>query len=475
MWLDSRFQASLRRSGLSRFEAVMDSSAGRCLRVLKARENWYLGPDAFSAPAVGMYLKKHRVRTWSTRVRATLNAGPGVTAAGVEAENALALTALGLDVMPLVAYGEKLRADGVLESFLLTEELAGYMELQAFLRQRFPASPARRDPDLQRIVVQVARIARLLHGAGYNHRDFYCCHFLIKELSPGAFDIRLIDLQRAERRRWFRRRWIVKDLAQLAYSAPHDRIGCKQQIALHAPLSGRAQASPRRQASDPRSARQGAKHATTAGGGAMRIGLVVERFDPLRGGLEQWTYRFAHQLARRGHEIHVVSREFSERTRTLPMIAHRVERVRSPLDFAAAAETTLAALELDVIHDMGVGWYCDILHPHGGSWASVAARKLLLLPRVAATAEVRAESACCPAIASFTNSWRGSMPITARSWWRCRDPWPTISRDSTRLLPSASASSTTAWTASVFRRNKPRRTARPCAAAWASSRKRSSC
>ena len=112
----------------------------------------------------------------------------------------------------------------------------------------------------------------------------------------------------------------------------------------------------------------------------MRIGLVVERFDTLRGGLEQWTYRFAHQLARRGHEIHVVSREFSERTRTLPMIAHRVERVRSPVDFAAAAETTLAALELDVIHDMGVGWYCDILHPHGGSWASVAARKVLLLP-----------------------------------------------------------------------------------------------
>ena len=119
----------------------MDSSAGRCLRVLKARENWYLGPDTFPAPAVGMYLKKHRVRTWSTRVRARLKAGPGATAAGVEAENARALAALGLDVMPLVAYGEKLHADGMLESFLLTEELAGYLELQSFLRQRFPASP----------------------------------------------------------------------------------------------------------------------------------------------------------------------------------------------------------------------------------------------------------------------------------------------------------------------------------------------
>ncbi len=37
-------------------------------------------------------------------------------------------------------------------------------------------------------------------------------------------EIRLIDLQRVERRRWFRRRWIVKDLAQLAWSAPQSCI-----------------------------------------------------------------------------------------------------------------------------------------------------------------------------------------------------------------------------------------------------------
>jgi UDP-glucose:(heptosyl)LPS alpha-1,3-glucosyltransferase len=113
----------------------------------------------------------------------------------------------------------------------------------------------------------------------------------------------------------------------------------------------------------------------------MKIGLVVERFDPLRGGLEQWTYRFAEKLVERGHEIHMVSREFSLRAAALPMIAHQVRRVHSPVAFAAAAETKLARLPLDVIHDMGVGWYCDVFHPHGGSWASVTARKVLLLPR----------------------------------------------------------------------------------------------
>ena len=43
-------------------------------------------------------------------------------------------------------------------------------------------------------------------------------------------DVRLIDLQRVQRRRWFRRRWIVKDLAQLASMSPDDRIGCREKI-----------------------------------------------------------------------------------------------------------------------------------------------------------------------------------------------------------------------------------------------------
>ncbi len=61
---------------------------------------------------------------------------------------------------------------------------------------------------------------RRLHAAGYNHRDLYCCHFFVKDAAHAPREIRLIDLQRVERRRWFRRRWLVKDLAQLAWSAP---------------------------------------------------------------------------------------------------------------------------------------------------------------------------------------------------------------------------------------------------------------
>jgi len=235
MWLDRGFRSRLSRAGLAGFEAVMSNSAGRCLRTLRDRENWHLRLDDAHPRRGGMYLKKHYARTWSSWLRARLRARPGRTPARVEAGNVGSLTAEGIRVMRLVAYGEKLHADGLLESFVLTEELAGYDELHEFIRKRFPPRDLyrtlRRNRDLDGLIRRVAEVVRRLHQAGYNHRDLYCCHFFVKEPQPGWFEIRLIDLQRVQHRRWFRRRWLVKDLAQLAWSAPRDRIKCTHRLA----------------------------------------------------------------------------------------------------------------------------------------------------------------------------------------------------------------------------------------------------
>jgi heptose I phosphotransferase len=239
MWIADRYRDVLQDAGLAEFDQVMNTAGGRCLRVLADRENWYLkGPGqssretAAATDAPGMYLKKHRIRTWRTRIAAICGAAAGMSPGRVEAENAQALQAAGIDVMPLMAFGERLRADGRQDSFLLSEELQGYCELQEFIERRFPARSTSSPPVamLHRLIVQVAAIARQFHAAGFNHRDFYCCHFLVKETSPGECDVRLIDLQRVQRRVWFRRRWIVKDLAQLASMSPDDCIGCREKL-----------------------------------------------------------------------------------------------------------------------------------------------------------------------------------------------------------------------------------------------------
>ena len=240
MWIDERFGGLLNAAGLNRFESVMETLDGECMRALEDRENWRLQPNGRT-----VYLKKHHIRTWASRLRAKLGLGTGETAARTETRNVRHLARDGIEAMTLIAFGERLHGDGLLESFLLSEDLRGYVQLDHFITGRFPPRELHRtlprdrdvthgldvDRDLKALIGEVARVARRFHQAGYNHRDLYCCHFFIREPQTGRFEARLIDLQRVERRHRFRRRWIVKDLAQLAYSAPRDRIKCTHKMA----------------------------------------------------------------------------------------------------------------------------------------------------------------------------------------------------------------------------------------------------
>lgn len=63
---------------------------------------------------------------------------------------------------------------------------------------------------------EIARICRIMHGSGMAHRDCYLCHFHLQE--PGRI-LHLIDLHRALVGRKVSRRWRVKDLAGLLFSA----------------------------------------------------------------------------------------------------------------------------------------------------------------------------------------------------------------------------------------------------------------
>ena len=212
----------------------MQTEQGQCLRALAIRENWKLDLTVRGRRRT-FFLKKHRLRSWWNRWRAKLGLPPRVSAGREEARNIRKLEAAGIPCMELAAYGERAGQDGRLESFLLTPELEGFMQLDDFLRARF--EPLRgegkepRNAHLLRLTDCVAAIAKQFHEAGFNHRDLYCCHFFVRERSSGDFEIRLIDLQRVQHRGRLRRRWLVKDLAQLAYSAPRDRIKCTQKMA----------------------------------------------------------------------------------------------------------------------------------------------------------------------------------------------------------------------------------------------------
>jgi heptose I phosphotransferase len=66
-------------------------------------------------------------------------------------------------------------------------------------------------------IERVAPVVKRLHDQGLCHRDLYWNHFFAASRSEPPS---LIDVERAFRPRWRRRRWQVKDLASLLASTP---------------------------------------------------------------------------------------------------------------------------------------------------------------------------------------------------------------------------------------------------------------
>lgn len=113
----------------------------------------------------------------------------------------------------------------------------------------------------------------------------------------------------------------------------------------------------------------------------MKIGLVLEHFDPQRGGLEHWTWQFAGRLAELGHEVHIIACDFAAPAFEKAPVLHPVKNATSPRLRAARFEQVLRPMRLDVIHDMGCGWHADIFHPHGGSTRAFREHNLMRIPR----------------------------------------------------------------------------------------------
>lgn len=247
MWINKDFRQVLSSAGFSNVKAIMKQSSGTLLRRLPNRENWrYEFTQKNHSTTIIGYLKRHceKKRLWK---RLNFHYQHQLTSEGCqEAHNVLTLERNGILCMRLMAFGEHKNSQGQLESFLLTEEVPNAIPLDSLLRDTFQTAPYERQGQTSRLVrmspkhqarrtalrtltTQIADIARQFHDLGFNHRDFYCCHFLVSKRqdvkASSLYKIHMIDLQRMQYRRHFRGRWIVKDLAQLSYSAPPKIIG----------------------------------------------------------------------------------------------------------------------------------------------------------------------------------------------------------------------------------------------------------
>ncbi len=164
----------------------------------------------------GFYIKTHGPSGWWPIVEDLLKLRRPQIGAKPEWDAIRAADSHGIPVPRIVAFGQAPGWWASRSSFLVTEEVAPAISLEELFETTPVDSTSRR-----RLVRSVARLARELHESGLNHRDFYLCHFLLDPAGSNSTDPRLtlIDLHRAQVRRHGPRRWQVKDLAGLYFSA----------------------------------------------------------------------------------------------------------------------------------------------------------------------------------------------------------------------------------------------------------------
>ena len=198
--------------------AEVDALSGTVFRNVAGRKTF-----RFELDGRGFFAKANHGVGWREIFKNWVVLKRPVLDASNEYGAAMLLGNAGLATLEVAAFGVRGWNPAARHSFLVTDEISAVQSLEDYCLdwpQRAPVPLVKWG-----LIARVAQIARVMHGLGINHCDFYICHLLLAdplELSAAnvkSVRLHLIDLHRAQKRTRVPRRWLVKDLGGLYYSA----------------------------------------------------------------------------------------------------------------------------------------------------------------------------------------------------------------------------------------------------------------
>jgi len=231
-WINPEDRSLLADGGLADLHAFFSWREGE--RLDKAglggwRERWRIALIEADGARRVMYLKRFDRPPLRRQIDRWKLGRLWTATAAIEWQNAMQLQAMGVRAAQAVGFGQQLAGPWERRSFVLLDAVEGE-SLERWLPRRVPPAQAERNWRGRHAAIdRLAGFVAHFHAAGFVHRDLYLCHLFVRGAEAGyptdSGDVfTLIDLQRVFRPRWRRRRWIVKDLAALNFSAPADRV-----------------------------------------------------------------------------------------------------------------------------------------------------------------------------------------------------------------------------------------------------------
>ena len=220
-FVDADFELPFRKLGMTSIEAVFSfhtakNLAKKNLASFRSRLQFEIHlPD--SSEPMTLFMKRYDSPPIFIQMKNWLTAHCRKSCSSIELETAQKLTEAGIHTPKTVAYGTQWGTIFEKRSFIITQKIpnaeALERELPAYFQDRLPVENLRRRRDF---IAQLARFIKRFHETDYRHRDLYFSHIFYDD--AGRFF--LIDLARAFKPAVLKRRYRVKDLAQVYYSAP---------------------------------------------------------------------------------------------------------------------------------------------------------------------------------------------------------------------------------------------------------------
>jgi len=242
-FIDPDYKTAFSELGLTSINAVFSFNAG--INLAKNNLAAFRSRLKFetNSPPATLFLKRYLSPPIAVQLKNWLSSRGRISFGLYDHNTANALAAAGINTPKAIAYGEQWGLFFEKRSFIVTEKIPNAQSLEHRLPDCFNAPPTVKNLKHRRaFIAQLANFIKKFHQTKYRHRDLYFSHIFYG--IGGEFY--LIDLSRAFKPFLFSRRFRIKDIAQLYYSAPHTYFSRTDRLRFYLGYTGNNKLTPHR-------------------------------------------------------------------------------------------------------------------------------------------------------------------------------------------------------------------------------------